>query len=222
MRTIVYGLAVLATLSVSTMCSGASALTLGAVQDADVATGGGWDNYTPGLEPWISINYSEATSVIAHIEFDVSSITPGTVMNATLRLFHDLNINNGVAFDVYRIISPWSEASVNYPTRPSLNATLYSTLAIADSNVAVWREWDLTSLVQEWVNGASTNYGLAILRNPDEQHWPYFRSKDYSVSQGLPELVVALVPEPTSLATFGMAVASLMTQRRARPRCDKH
>lgn len=218
MRAIIFGWVIVAGLGVLSRHCHAIDHTLPAVQDADVAAGGGWDDGTLGLSEWISANYGDATSVIAHIEFDVSSFAPGTVTNATLRLFHDFNGNDGASFDIYRVTSPWNEASVTYNTRPSLDATLYSTLAIADDDVEVWREWDVTSLVQEWVNGGSTNNGLAILRNPDDSHWPYFRSKDYSGSEGFPELVVTVVPEPTSLAVVGMAAACLMSRRRMRRR----
>ncbi len=213
MRSIILGLAVLFAQAFWFCPSTTFAVTLGALQDADVATGDTWDDVTVGTSPWIVENYSLATSVIGHIQFDVSSFSPGTVQSAVLRLFQDFNSTNGVSYDIYRVDSPWDEATVTYNTRPALDSTIYSTLAIADSANQVWREWDVTSLVQEWVDGTSTNYGLAILRDPDEQPWPYFRSKDYNLGEeGFPELVVT-IPEPASLSLVGLACGMLWMRR---------
>lgn len=190
------------------LAASASAVTLSAVQDADVATGGGWDNSTLGGSDHISTNWAEATSVIGHIQFDVSGLAPGSVQQATLRLFHDFNTVPGVDLDIYRVTSSWDEATVTWPTRPSLAASPSSTLSIdgSDTSTEVWREWDVTSLVQSWVDGAETNYGMALVRDPDAEPWPYLRSKDYS-GDNHPELVVT-VPEPASMA---LAVACLLT-----------
>lgn len=190
------------------LAANAQAVTLSAVQDADVATGGDthiWDNDTLGDQPYISVNFSGADSVIGHIQFDVSGFSPGTVASATLRLFQDLNSTKGVSYDIQRVDSSWDEATVTYPTRPTLDGTTHATLAIGDNLTEVWREWDVTSLVQEWVDGVSQNYGMALLRNPDASPWPYFRSKDYTDStEGLPELVVETVPEPTGLTLVSL------------------
>ena len=75
---------------------------------------------------------------------------------------------------MYRISQDWSESSVTWNTKPSYSSSEISSLAISTSG---WKEWDATSVVQDWVEGTITNYGVAFVT---EESIPRFRSDESS------------------------------------------
>jgi len=189
----------------------ASAIVFSATQDADAVLGTGFANSNFGNSGWISENYSGAASVVAYIQFDVSSLTPGSVTNAKLRLFQEFNSQNGPVYEIFKVNGSWVENTITGANQPGYGSTVYGSMAIT-SGTQVWREWDVTSLVQEWANGTSTNFGMAIKKNPDVAAWPYFRSRT-NTSGNTPELVVDVVPEPTT-ALFLLVGLPLLARRK--------
>ncbi|MCB8933756.1 MAG: DNRLRE domain-containing protein [Chthonomonadaceae bacterium] len=210
-------LALVGALSAFMVGSAFAQVTLGAIGDADAIAGGASGNdYSDdnfGGRPWIAENWDGATDVIAHIQFDVSSFASGTVTGATLRLFQDFNGVSGITYNVFQVLDPWAEGTLTYATRPSLAATPSASLTTSSSATG-WKEWDVTSLVQSWVDGGATNYGMAIIRDPNTSPWPYFRSKE-NTSGNNPELVVTASPVPEP-ATMGLAALALVSAARRR------
>jgi len=200
-----------AALVVVAIASRSEAVTLSPVQDTDIVNGGGWENFVAGELEHISVNYSDATSVIALIEFDVSGIASSTIQNAKLRLFHDFNVSDGAFYDVHRVDSLWDELTMDYDQRPKIGDDVYSTLKVADSESGIWREWNVTLLVQEWIDGSFENYGMAIQRIPDSSPWPYFRSKDTDQPFGQPELVIR-VPEPVAVELLLLGICCICSR----------
>ncbi|MEM2983170.1 MAG: DNRLRE domain-containing protein, partial [Candidatus Bathyarchaeia archaeon] len=64
----------------------------------------------------------------------------------------------GLYLDAHRITSPWNE-DVTWSTRPGFDPNVESSAYITGNG---WYSWDLTSLVQQWINGTMDNYGVAI------------------------------------------------------------
>jgi hypothetical protein len=190
----------------------AGAVIFLSTQDADAAVGGGLDTFNFSNQPHILTNWTGATSVRGFIQFDVSTLSPGSVTNAKLRLFHDFNSTSGVAYDIFRSTAAWTETGLTGASQPATAATVYASLT-TDGATGLYREWDVTTLVQEWVNGTNPNFGMAVVRNPDAAAWPYFRSKENSNGSN-PELVVDVVPEPTTALVLLVGLPLLARRKR--------
>src|SRR3990167_8586807 len=96
------------------------------------------------------------------VKFDTSSIVGGSeITKATLRLF----LNNAPAasrtYEAYRITAGWAEGSLTWNNQPVVAAGASSSVSTGTSD-NVWMEWDVTSDVQNFVNGVNTNYGWMI------------------------------------------------------------
>ena len=97
------------------------------------------------------------------IEFtDLSALSSAeTINSAKLGLYrYDWKDGLPITLDAHQITSSWAE-SVTFSTQPSYNSTIESSVTISGTDVG-WYEWDVTNLVQQWVDGAIPNYGVAI------------------------------------------------------------
>ena len=112
-------------------------------------------------------------------------------------------------YDIVRVTSGWNESTVTWNTQPTLDATIVSSLTVSDSVNLVYRNWDITSLVQGWHTGASANHGLALLsRNINE---PFNSASLYFASSDVaPVKVTRTLPD----IQFRFAVLRLQRQRR--------
>lgn len=149
---------------------------------------------------------------ISLIQFDLSSIpTASTITSANL-LLH-IYAYNGVQNpgNVYvgSVSSPWSEATVTYNTRPSLDNNAanafdseYCQLFTYGEDTH-WVSFDLTTEVQAVVNGQDNN-GWCIFTNLDDSMNTQvsFDSKENGVSSYCPVLNVVYTPSTTVVPEY--------------------
>lgn len=133
-------------------------------------------------------------NVKALVRFDLSSIPASAVISsATLSLYnysHQPSINGGTV-SVHPVTKPWAETQATwhiYSTGNSWAAAgmqaggdyitgSQASIAI-DTSINVWRNFDVTAMVQQWVNGAVANNGF-VVRSSTYGVKPHFYSSNY-------------------------------------------
>ena len=134
------------------------------------------------------------------IKFDLSSIPTGaTITSADLKLYyHAYGGAAGYPLDisVYRTTVDWNEGYLSWSKAENYNSFSYDTATIIAGGGAGYKTWDITSLVQNWVDGTYSNYGI-LLRAPTQSGstiYRQFRSKEYG--SNVPKLVVTYTEIP--------------------------
>jgi len=95
------------------------------------------------------------------MNFNVSSI-PASAKVAYARLYLNQSTSKTDVAAVYRINANWTETGATWT---NMNANFDGTTAYPTGGIipaSGWNMWDVTSLVQSWVNGTFTNQGLMI------------------------------------------------------------
>ena len=152
------------------------------------------DKYSSYDTTFLDVEYfgSSAWRSDSLIQFPLSSIPfNANVVSAKLQLYGcGAYYNEFPKVKVYRITSPWTESEWGPSSTnqgPSYGEFITSSTM---ENTTKWYEWNITSLVKDWVNG-DPNYGLMLKtdyqRPNDEQG---FKSSDYSVSSERPKLII--------------------------------
>lgn len=124
------------------------------------------------------------------IRFDLARIPAGAqVVRAEVRLRNAGRSGSGRA-QIFAVTSSWSETAATWNSRPT----------IAGSPVASWTTgscstcfFEMTSLVQSWLSGSTTNHGL-YLTAPDAVNSPYYTlgigQRQYADVSQRPQLIV--------------------------------
>ncbi|MCX6589954.1 MAG: DNRLRE domain-containing protein, partial [Acidobacteria bacterium] len=173
-------------LAVSLPAAG-STITLAASQDAWIVDADVYRDSNFGYTDFVWADWSAPTNAL--ISFDLASISKGSkITSASLRLYHSANAQFGQNLYAYRNLADWSEDTVTASNAPGFEATPVSTLLILDGDVNVYREWDISSVVQGWVNGTFLNAGLRLGKDATGGATPYLSSREATV--GMPELVI--------------------------------
>jgi len=138
------------------------------------------------------------------IAFDLDSIPTGSnITDAALWLYEDNHKDNQTVF-VHYVTGDWDESQVTWAessastswTTPGgdFDATVIASFA-PDSD-GVYREIDITSVVQDWVNGTLANYGL-MLRSTGANGEVKFKSREEGNSEKQPRLCVTYELPPS-------------------------
>ena len=117
------------------------------------------------------------------IRFDISSLSPRVNINsAKLHLYYYQNWDgnpSGHTLNIHKIIDGWNEGSLSWNNQPSHHNSA-SGFSIVPSSPGIWMEWDVTSDVQEFIDGSIINYGWKIIDiETNSNDLIYFYSKEY-------------------------------------------
>jgi hypothetical protein len=138
------------------------------------------------------------------LQFDLSSLPPDVIINsATLSLYVKEVKDGSVTINAHELTDSWTEAEVTWKARDKAASSLwvtpggdYNSTVVASKYLAkdtknVWADWDITSLVADWVSNPSTNYGL-ILESPvtSPKSEAKFKSSDDGTASQRPKLEV--------------------------------
>ena len=137
-----------------------------------------------GYEPDYGIRRS-------YLRFNIpDSIEPGSITNATL----DLEKVSGVAPTVVakRVTGSWTSSTLTWSNKPGETSTGQSSQSVVFREGSAWYTMNVTSIVNSWVNGYSSNYGFVLIDNTENNanHWTTFYSSDAN-SPHKPELIIS-------------------------------
>ena len=127
---------------------------------ADTFSYSGSPNFNYGAYPILAVQQGANT----YLKFNLSTLPSGpSVTKATLRLYVDAVGGNG-SFDVFQLNSSWSEGTLTYNNAPALgsSATGNHPIPISGSSLNQFVVVNITTLVNNWVNGSIANNGVAL------------------------------------------------------------
>lgn len=156
-----------------------------------------WAGYDELLDP-------DGEIVRSLVMFDLSTIPSGSTINsATFEAYlvgwYDYPDHyRDVA--VHRITGTWSEGNVTWNNKPDYSES-YDSVSIKAEEDWDWYSWDVTDLVQEWINGTHSNQGI-MLRGPEQSGadsaWRSFSTRE---GPNPPRLVIDFTPPTVATAT---------------------
>lgn len=155
------------------------------------------DTFSLASKPAANFGAWPALAVTAQsstfIKFNLSGLpSNANVQKAALRLYVDAVATPG-SFDVYEINTPWGEGSLNFTNAPTpgQSATGSKPTSVSSSSMNQFVLIDVTTLVQDWVNGVIANNGIALkLTTPGGSF--SFDSKESPLTSHEPELEITL------------------------------
>ncbi|MBN1808086.1 MAG: DNRLRE domain-containing protein [Planctomycetes bacterium] len=154
-------------------------VTLDVVQDTflrEQEPGLGHDENAYG----ISIDSYSTEVAQGMIQFDLSSVPGGSaITSAMLKLYCWREVGAGAGTDTIQVIrcdSAWVETTANWTNDSTNGSVVYSTVQVpaypdAGGNMVdppQLLDFDVTALVQEWVNGTYPNHGMRLNPNDTE------------------------------------------------------
>ena len=143
--------------------------TVYASYDVTMLQGYPTTNYGSTTDMWVGYDHCSGGNISRSlVKFDLSSIPDGAIVsdaNLSLYLANSCDIGERThTVTTYRTTSSWSSGSVTWNTQPGFGEAYGS--ASIPSRTFTRYTFDVTSLVQGWVNGSFPNYGL-MLRGPE-------------------------------------------------------
>ncbi len=121
------------------------------------------------------------------------------VINATLSLYMQGGAGEIFNLSVYRLTQDWTEGGVTWDTYDGVNSWLnlggdydsfeYDKILI-DLTLG-WKNWNVSSLVQQLVNGTYTNKGFILIPEPGSgNNWKQFASSENANQSIIPRLEI--------------------------------
>ena len=99
---------------------------------------------------------------ISYVKFDLSSLPDDAdVMEAKISLFSSTAPNPSLTVYMHPIMDSWEENDVTWDSDISYYEMNSSFVVSSDK----WTDWEATTIVEDWLDGSKTNYGVAFEAN---------------------------------------------------------
>jgi hypothetical protein len=104
----------------------------------------------------------------AYLQFNLSAIPTGVdIVSADLKLYHNSSTGTtDLTIRIHKVTSSWQENTLTWINQPDYHPTPESS-RLVNVDITDWLSWDITNLLQEWLDGSTPNYGL-VLKDTDE------------------------------------------------------
>ena len=155
-------------------------------------------NYATDDETWVATGNNN--QALALFKFNLNRIPAGAqIVEATLSVYHRDGNDPDVPITAHRITNSWTEDDVTWEKRDSgqnwdtpggdfdPNAVA-TTLVGTDGKMRY--EWELTDLVQGWLNGRYENYGVALRTQAPGIFGERFDTSDHADPTHHPRLTI--------------------------------
>jgi len=149
------------------------------------------------------INYSGPNHGL--IEFDIAAIPTGSsITSASLEVLEETNCPHNLnAIEVHLNSASWDEMTVTWNTTPAYGASIGTNSG--ETTGCDFLIFDVTSAIQDWVDGINPNYGFRLTGPGDSNVIKYIWSSDRSTAAERPILRIdyeeGAAPPPTPPAT---------------------
>jgi hypothetical protein len=156
------------------------------------------DAHTYTAQPKVNFGNANAlmlsTSRQVYLRFDLSALpanlTGTNISKAVLRLWPN-NVRGTGAFRIHEVTDSWTEDTITAKSPPAIdNAPEVDN--IPQGTVKKWISIDVTTLVQDWVNGTRINNGLSLKTDSVGLNL-WFDSKENPTTSHQPQIEVVLV-----------------------------
>lgn len=178
--------------------------------------------------PSLTVNYGDTEKNVGLLQFDLTGFTT-PVASATLEIYHALNqlgAGSSAQFGLFQNLSSWVGTIGDWNDLPAVASAPVASNLVTDTDVGLFRSWDVTAIVNDWISGGAQNYGLRLERIDEVNPYFYFSSADgvwIDTQLFAPKLTltegVSAVPEPSTYGALGaLALIGLIVRVRIKRR----
>lgn len=156
----------------------------------------------------------EDLRIATFIDFDLSFLTSDIVNASTFSALFEidfvsrLNTINDLSVLLGQVESAWSDESGSLPLFEYADSSTNQSVVVDNAKVDSFETYtvDVTSSIQDWVNGDAENNGFVIFGADSVFQGAGFNNASLVVD----------VPEPSTLVIFGLALVGLSLSRKAK------
>lgn len=160
--------------------------------DADTWVWPGNGPYGSSTELRTNIATLYDQEIVMH--FDLSSIPEGSTINSAMLYAYRYQGNGAISGDLYRVTEEWDEYTlVNSIAHDDVNP--YCT-DVPMGDPTGWKEFDITALVQDWVDATYDNYGLVYYGLTGSGYFQRHYSREATSNQPYLEIDYETGPPP--------------------------
>jgi hypothetical protein len=158
------------------LAANAFALTYNEEASADT-----WIREIPGTPPppygsstELRTNLISAYDQEVVIMWDLSTIPVGSTINTATAYAYRYDGYGGISCDLFRVTESWDEYTLDWPLAHD-TGTVYASITISGN---AWYDFDITALVQEWVDETYDNYGIVFYGTGGSGYYQRFYSRE--------------------------------------------
>jgi len=156
---------------------------------------------------WIYLNVKSrlGEAIRTLIEFDLSEISAGSIINSATLSLYVAAVGNITAFPrkyrAERIIGSWGETEVNWNNQPAVTSPPYNDIWVYATDVGIWKTWNVLLLVQEaWEIGGLC--GIRIKDTDEAASFPITSFPSRENAENNPILEVTWTPPIVIIERF--------------------